>query len=264
MSIQTEINRLIQAKSSLITQIEAKGVTVPADASLDDLAALVQAITGGEDLTEVLGDQDELIAQILTALEDKAAGGGGGSDLPEGYSRVDYIQFTDGQFVDTGIIGNQDTEISVCFTWDNSTQRQLLGCSSSDNTASITAYMGGAWRFGNVYANKTISAKTVPYGALVNKDIIRVAGNGGTSLSDVNDFETVGTVLLGGSRAADGSLPSVGITGKVFWLIIKQNGERVLELRPVVSADGVYRFWDYVSKSFFDSVTDEALEGGNL
>lgn len=47
MSIQTQITRLIQAKSDLIAQIQAKGVTVPADASLDDLAALVAAITGG-------------------------------------------------------------------------------------------------------------------------------------------------------------------------------------------------------------------------
>ena len=41
----------------------------------DRMAALIRSITGGEDLTEVLGDQDVLIAQILTALEDKAAGG---------------------------------------------------------------------------------------------------------------------------------------------------------------------------------------------
>lgn len=59
MSIQTEINRLKQAKASLIAQIEDKGVSVPADASLDDLAALVAAITGGEDLDEVLADQED-------------------------------------------------------------------------------------------------------------------------------------------------------------------------------------------------------------
>lgn len=47
MSIQSQIDRLVQAKANLIAQITAKGVTVPADASLDDLAALVAAITGG-------------------------------------------------------------------------------------------------------------------------------------------------------------------------------------------------------------------------
>ena len=47
MSIQSEINRLIQAKQSIIAAITAKGVTVPADSSLDDLTALVQAIETG-------------------------------------------------------------------------------------------------------------------------------------------------------------------------------------------------------------------------
>lgn len=52
MSIQTQIDRLKQAKADLISQITAKGVAVPADASLDDLSALVAAIsTGGSAVT---------------------------------------------------------------------------------------------------------------------------------------------------------------------------------------------------------------------
>lgn len=44
MSIKSEITRLMNAKAELIVEIKAKGVTVPANASLEDLAALVSAI----------------------------------------------------------------------------------------------------------------------------------------------------------------------------------------------------------------------------
>lgn len=49
MSIQSEITRLTQAKQDIIAAITAKGVTVPADSSLEDLTALVQAIETGSD-----------------------------------------------------------------------------------------------------------------------------------------------------------------------------------------------------------------------
>ena len=47
MSIRTEIDRIRQSKTNIISSIEAKGVSVPADASIDDLSALVQAIEIG-------------------------------------------------------------------------------------------------------------------------------------------------------------------------------------------------------------------------
>ena len=47
MSIQTEINRIQQAKSDLVTSIEGKGVNVPSTASIDDLAELVDTIGTG-------------------------------------------------------------------------------------------------------------------------------------------------------------------------------------------------------------------------
>lgn len=107
MSIQTQIDRIKQAKADLISQIEAKGVTVPNDASLDDLAALVEAISTGVELptldnpaseAEVFGGYEyidgagskksgtftveeevnnlkSLASELLTALDGKASAG---------------------------------------------------------------------------------------------------------------------------------------------------------------------------------------------
>lgn len=192
------------------------------------------------------------------------ATGGGGGEFPTGYKRCDYIQFNGSSFIDTGIIGTQDTQINARFTWESSTQRHLFGATSSDNTKSITSYMNGSWRFGNKYATKSISSKNpmLPYSALINKTTIAVT-NGITSISSVNDFETVGTLLLGGARDSDGTLPSVGIVGKVYFFAIWQGEELALKLVPVTDGN-VYRFFDMVSKSFFDSITDTPLDGGNL
>lgn len=202
---------------------------------------------------------------VVTATGNAGGGGVGIDGLPTGYARTDYIQFTGKELVDTGIIGNQDTQINVSFTWESTTQRHLFGCASADNTASITSYMNGSWRFGNKSSSKNFSTKNpkLPYSALVNKTTISI-NSSISSISGVNDFETVGSLLLGGARDSDGTLPTVMITGKVYYFTIWQGEEQVLKLVPVVSAEGLYRFFDMVSKTFFDSITDTPLNGGNL
>lgn len=49
MSIKTEIDRIKQSKADIISALTNKGVTVPSDASIDDLSALVEAIEVGSD-----------------------------------------------------------------------------------------------------------------------------------------------------------------------------------------------------------------------
>jgi hypothetical protein len=191
---------------------------------------------------------------------------GGGSDLPSGYKRADYIEFTGKQLVDTRIKGNQDTEIDTSFTWGNATQNHVFGCASADNTASITSYMNGSWRFGSKSATKSVNKNNIllPYAARVNKTMIGVTGSN-TTISDVDDFETIGTLLVGGARSSSGALPGTGFVGRVFsHFSIKQGDEQVLKLIPVTNGSGTYRFWDLVSKEFYDSITDTPLEGGNL
>jgi hypothetical protein len=195
-----------------------------------------------------------------------ATGGGGSADpeLPEGYTRCDYIQFTGEQVVDSGIICNRDTKIRVVFTREKSSQHYMYGVASSDNTASVTAYLGGSWRFGNKSATKTPATNAdMIYSGVVDSSKITITGSAAT-ISGVNEFETVGTLLIGSCRGSAGSIGPAQFEGKILMFAIWQGDEQVLKLIPVVSTDGVYRFYDEVSGNFFDSITDTTLGGGNL
>ena len=50
MSVQSEIDRIAGAKSDISTAITNKGVTVPSGTKLDGMAALIDSISGGEDV----------------------------------------------------------------------------------------------------------------------------------------------------------------------------------------------------------------------
>lgn len=191
------------------------------------------------------------------------ATGGGSSDLPSGYRRVDCIQFTGEQIVDTGIILNQDTEIKLLFTREKSSQHYLYGVSSSNNVASVTAYLGGSWRFGNKSVTKNpLTNADMIYSANVNKANINITGSS-SAISGLADFETIGTLLIGTCRSSEGEVGSAQYEGKIFFFAIFQGNEQVLKLIPVTDGN-TYRFFDMVSQTFFDSITDTPLDGGNL
>lgn len=258
-----------------------------------------EAKAGTFTITEEITQQDSLIEQIKAALKGKTAGGGselvieplevtengtytapdgvhgfspvvvnvaasgGNTDLPAGYSRCDFIQFTGDQIVDAGIICNQNTKIRLAFTREKSSQHYLYGVASSDNTASVTAYMGGSWRFGNKSATKTITTNAdMIYSAVVDSSTITITG-GVTALTSHTEFETIGTLTLGSCRTSSGKVGEAQFEGKVFFFAMYQGDEQVLHLVPVTDGTA-YRFWDTVSKTFFDSITDVPLEGGNV
>ena len=62
MSIQAQIDRLQTAKAAIAAQITAKGVAVPSWATLEDLAALVQAIRTGVDTSDATAAAGDILA----------------------------------------------------------------------------------------------------------------------------------------------------------------------------------------------------------
>lgn len=181
------------------------------------------------------------------------------SETPE-YTRVGYIQFTGEQTIDTGIICNQDTKLKVVFTREKSAQHYLFGVASSDNTASVTAYLGGSWRFGNKANTKTLTTnEDMVYSGVLDNSQMTITGSKST-ISGVNDFETIGSLLIGTSRSASGNVSSPQFDGKIYSFEMWEGETQVLKLIPAIK-DDIYGFWDDVSETFFTSITDTQLQG---
>lgn len=227
-----------------------------------------EVVSGSFTLRGEMTEQSALLARIKSALAGKAAGGGGGDvqieGLPKGYVRAGYIQFNADQAVDTGIIGNQNTKIKCLYTRETSSSAYLYGCASSDNTAAITAYFGGNWRFGSkaTTVTPTTSEDLINTSIQDKTGVDRITANGG--YSGVTAFETIGTLLLGACRNANGSVGTSVYRGKVFLFEIWQSSELVCKLVPVVSMDGEYALWDTVSQKFAESLKGNPFNGGYL
>lgn len=206
----------------------------------------------------------QTILNKVNQLPEKGEGGVSIDGIPAGYTRAGYIYFTGEQEIDTGVIIDETCEIYTAFTRENAAQHYMYGVASDNNDASVTAYLGGSWRFGNKYATKTVAtgANTL-YSAVVDASKLLITGNS-TPISGVSAFETLGSLIVGGARAADGSIAAPQYVGKMLYFTIHKNGEQVLNLVPVVNAEGTYRFFDRVSGEFFDSITDTPLGGGDF
>lgn len=193
-----------------------------------------------------------------------SGGASGDDDLPAGYRRCDFIRFNDAQIVDTEVVPTNNTKIKVLYTRESSSAMYMYGVSSDGNTATVSAYLssGGAWRFGDKSASRTITtSEDIIHTAIVDKTGI-VSDSGNTAFS-ASAFTAIGSLLIGATRNASGTVAAAQYIGRILQFEMWSGTTQVLKLIPVT--DGVsFRFWDAVGKKFHDSITTVPLDGGNL
>lgn len=211
----------------------------------------------------ILPDENKVLSKVVVTT-DVIGGSVDSGVLPIGYTPVPSIKFTGEQAIDTGVICNQNTQIRVVFTVEADEEMYIYGVANTGNTASLTAYRsssGGRWRFGSQFiALTTLPDEKRVWSVQVNKtNIIR---DGVTSTySNVSDFTTEGTLVLGGGRLAGGDIEmSTRLVGKIVTFELYDGDELVRRFIPCKNAEGVCGFWDIVSEQFFTTVSDTPLE----
>lgn len=184
--------------------------------------------------------------------------------LPAGYTECEYVQLDGGQYVDTGVICDQDSKIELTFTREDSGARYLFGVASSDNKASFTGYQSGtasgSWRFGGAYGRPP-AAVNVKHTFTMDKTGIVMDGTKYSYTGTVGTFTTPYTLVIGACHNADGSIGTTRHIGKFYGFKLWDGDTLVRDYTPVKNPSGVYGFWDRVNRTFIGS-GNELFTGG--
>lgn len=207
MSIASELNRLLQAKSDLATSIANKGVTVPVATTIDGYAALVDQIQQG------------------------------GTPVLPYDAKVEYLQSSGTQYIDIGIIGNNSLEYEVKYLWTSGDYKYILDAEKSSSVDRFSL-MTGTWSNRRIYYNNGGSSNEKYYALSaaeqsspvvsrkVYNDIFQNKSRKG--YFSATTFTTPATITIFSGHNESGYLTSQNFIGRIYYVKIGN-----LDLIPV-------------------------------
>lgn len=157
MSVATELTRIQTAKADIKASIEAKGVTVPSDALIDEYADYVDEISGGGG-GQAEEDLKNLIERDITSIT-----------IPSGTTTIGDSAFNDCTGLTSVTIGNGVTSIGQ-YAFKNCTD--LTSVTIGDGVTSIRQY---AFQSCTGLTSVTIQATTPP--TLGNNALLKTNAN---------------------------------------------------------------------------------------
>lgn len=186
-----------------------------------------------------------------------------GTGLPAGYTLLEYIESLNGQYIDTGLYGNQNTSVlidALLVGFASGTTSSLLFGSLNDSTKaiSINPSTQSAWsRFGSTYVD---GGFTIAVGSRnvfgINKNNTTLNGNVTHTWGDISSFTTAGTMHLckcnGNSNVSK---------WRIYSCQIYDNGVLIRDLIPCKNPSGVYGLYDKVNKQFYGSASSTPFTG---
>lgn len=183
--------------------------------------------------------------------------------LPDGYTRLNYVEFTGTQYINTTMqpnLATDDMEIDFAAV-GLPTQSHICGTRTSTTQRVFTfAANGSQWRFG--FANKTNNIN----GADMQRHVMRMEHETGSFYIDNVLQTTIGaSTLTCNYRCAVGAIVASSIYYghvKVYRFKYRRSGELRRDMIPCINPSNVVGMYDLVLQSFFgNSGTGDIVAG---
>ena len=186
--------------------------------------------------------------------------------LPSGYKRLEYIQSSGTQYIDTGVAANGNTGFAVDFSTTSAVSTSgygsILGClNSGSNRYGIGTYpdrSGGQLCYGSAIYNPYITVGNRLQVSLLNGSI---KTPNGTETVGAQTFNVGATITVFGRKRTDGSVDELSKT-KIYALTIYDNGNLVRDFIPCQKPDGTVGMWDDVNSVFYGNAGKGTFTAG--
>ena len=175
-------------------------------------------------------------------------------ELPDGYTRVEYIESTGTQYIDTGLVSTSNTRILTKLSWNNVTARQLIGADGGAYFGVVNNY----WQIGDTGTNTSSIAAIsntwydVEFTVIQNTSTtanltLSVNGVSGTNTRSFSKSTPINLFALGRTNSS----PTLYCNCKLGITYIYQNEILTRNLVPCKNSSGTIGMYDTITNTFY-------------
>ena len=181
------------------------------------------------------------------------------SDVPEGYTQLEYIESSKTQYIDTGFKPNQDTKAEIKYQTPDTKSHCIAGCDTRWKTKGFSFYpsdaeFGNTAPGGNLPRTGQITIDILDKGVLYRDGTRRWASTSQAFSCDWNFY------IFAQNR--NGAL-NEPITEKVYYCKIWDNGTLIRNFIPARrNSDSAIGMYDLANSSFYANAGSDTFAAG--
>lgn len=188
-------------------------------------------------------------------------------DLPEQYTLLEYIESSGTQYIDSGIIFNQNTRVDS--KWNIIYKNANAGIYGARYATSNRSF--SLWSINSTTLQSDYNTTKYNYNNYLNSTNIEISWNKNyrtISLSSQETF-TYGTFTCPGNAYIfavniNGNVSDSKVCGKLYYMRIYDDGKLVRDFVPVVNNQGTRGLYDFVTKTFFTNKGSGSFTGSKI